>query len=51
MEVEQPMYVAHTQSHKHNCKAMEAAWPISFLSQIQGLTHMHAHPVHMQECK
>ena len=43
--------VALTWSHKHSCKAMEAAWPISFLTQTQSLTHMHAHHVHMQECK
>ena len=43
--------VTLTWSHKHSCKAMEAAWPISFLTQTQSLTHMHAHDVHMQECK
>ena len=43
--------VTLTLSHKHSCKAMEAAWPISFLTQTQSLTHMHAQHVHMQECK
>ena len=50
MEVEQPTNVAHTQSHKHT-----AARPWKQLGQsaflAQGLTHMHAHHMHMQECK
>ena len=33
--------VTLTWSHKHSCKAMEAAWPISFLTQTQSLTRMH----------
>ena len=35
--------VTLTWSHKHSCKAMEAAWSISFLTQTQSLTQMHAH--------
>ena len=51
MRRQNSLHGTHTVTQTHSCKAMEVAWPISFLAQTQSLTHMHAHHVHMQECK
>ena len=54
MEAEQPTYVAHTQSHKYTAaRPWKQLGQSAFLAQTctRSYTHMHAHHVHMQECK